>query len=69
MAENYATPGPAVEIPPQEIDPKDIAREVLKIAQECTAACVKDWYSDSVFSLMAGLCAWRTDTASSGRQA
>ena len=71
MAENYATRFQAVEkfFPPQEINPKEIAREVLKIAQGCAAALANDWHEHGSPRVMAGLCAWRTDTASSGRQA
>ena len=40
MAENYATRFQAVEkfFPPQEIDPKEIAREAAAIALQCRAA-------------------------------
>ena len=65
MAENYATRFQAVEkfFPPQEINPKEIAREVLKIAQGCAAALANDWHEHGSPRVMAGLCAMRTTTA------
>ena len=63
MAENYATPAKAVEILPPQLDPKDIAREVLKIAHVCAEALAEDWHEHGSPRVMAGLYAWRTDTA------
>ena len=65
MADTQRTTGPAVEnrFPLHEIDPKDIAREVLKIAQGCAEALANDWHEHGSPRLTAGLCAWRTDTA------
>jgi len=65
MAENYATRFQAVEkfFPPQEINPKEIARQALKIAQGCAAALAEDWHAHASPRVMAGLCAMRTTTA------
>jgi len=64
MAENHVNTGPAVEIhfPPHEVDPKEIARETLKIAQGCAEALANDWHEHGSPRVMAGLCAWRTTT-------
>ena len=71
MANKNGTTDRAVEnrFPPQEVDPKDIAREVLKIAHVCAEALAEDWHEHGSPRVMAPLCAWRIDTASSGRQA
>ena len=64
MADTQRTTGRAVQkfFPPQEIDPKDIAREVLKIAHVCAEALAEDWHEHGSPRVMAGLCAWRTTT-------
>ena len=65
MADTQRTTGRAVQkfFPPQEVDPKEIAREVLKIAQGCAAALANDWHEHGSPRVMAGLCAMRTTTA------
>jgi len=64
MADTQRTTGRAVEsFPPHEIDPKEIAREALKIAQGCAEALANDWHEHGSPRVMAGLCAWRTDKA------